>query len=802
MAKTIIRFFLLLVLIMVGSCAKTDSRTGNVSDFVPENSSIIFQINDWQGFRSDIENNLFLKNYSGTVPFPSLENHKLLFENLSPKDNSLLCFQYPTDSSVTITFISRNHPKLFNIDSIPNKKDESLKIGNSDIRRITLDKDILFGAIKDSIFIISSSQNTLVDILNDKTEKNQILQKLLAFETTSPYKIVSSNPDKKSNWSGAHLNLTQESLSYRGIAIDSDTIPNLMHVFHNQEPQLIRAAAVTPVSALSIISITFSDSEELQNNLLRYRNDNSTGSKTGLFDSASEVGSFSLEDGQVYFLSSIDPSVTTDALAPFVSAEKEFREIQIKSFNNTDLIGRTFEPLLPKFEVSYVFELDDFFVFTPSIPLAEEIISANFNNATLKQSPSYEQISQNISSASSYNKIIMDGKYPNNFGDFLNFNFTKKPVSISNYPLGIFQYIADKQFGHISFNTQQMSDNTTRTSGGVKELFYVTLKAPIIGNPKIFEHHGPQVVVQDAENTLHFISESGQILWSKSLENPILGDIQFIDINKNGNKQIAFVTHSKLYILDRNGRDIKGFPITFRDAVTQPLAIFDYDNNHNYRFALVQNKNILLYDNQGKTVRGFDFKKPAGAIVQPPSHIRMGNKDYIVFPEENGTLHILNRQGKPRVTVKEKFEFSEIPIVPEDNYFIVIDRKNNKFRISESGEVSSLKLNVHNNYWFTTLNQTKVTLDDNLLRVNGKLLDLPLGTFSQPQIFTISGKTYVAITEMQEKKVYVFDSDNNLLSNFPVFGSSLATIASKGLKSGKYLVARGDDSAIIVYVFQ
>ncbi len=254
-----------------------------------------------------------------------------------------------------------------------------------------------------------------------------------------------------------------------------------------------------------------------------------------------------------------------------------------------------------------------------------------------------------------------------------------------------------------------------------------------------------------------------------------------------------------MYILDRNGKDVKSFPLKFKDEITQPLSVFDYDNNHTYRFVIVQDKELLLYDKTGKLVRGFGFNKTKSEIVQPPSHIRMGNKDYILVAEKNGKLNILSRVGKSRVSVSKTFDFSEIPVTQEDNTFVVITKENTKERISEKGTVSSLKLDVGSNYWFSTLGTLKTTLDDNLLRINGKLVELPIGLYSKPALFSINRKTYIGITETQEKKVYLYNKDGNLMEGFPVYGSSAPSMGSDGPQSGSSLVVKGDENSVILY---
>ena len=98
------------------------------------------------------------------------------------------------------------------------------------------------------------------------------------------------------------------------------------------------------------------------------------------------------------------------------------------------------------------------------------------------------------------------------------------------------------------------------------------------------------IVVQDTKNNLNLISNNGKVLWKKRIDQPILGKVSQIDIYKNGGLQLIFNTKNKIYVLDRNGKDVMPFPKTFKDPITQPLAVFDYDKNKNYRILITQGR--------------------------------------------------------------------------------------------------------------------------------------------------------------------------------------------------------------------
>jgi hypothetical protein len=283
------------------------------------------------------------------------------------------------------------------------------------------------------------------------------------------------------------------------------------------------------------------------------------------------------------------------------------------------------------------------------------------------------------------------------------------------------------------------------------------------------------------------------------LDSPILGKVQEVDILKNGKKQLAFTTEKNFYILDRNGNAVAPFPMKFKDRVTQPLSVFDYDNKRNYRFIVTQGKEVLMYDSKGKIVKGFTFKKATSTIVLAPQHFRMARKDYILIAEENGTLNILSRVGKSRVSVKKSFNFSTMSIAKEGDNFVVITKENTKESISQTGKITTKKLAVSSNYWFSIKGKTKATLDDYLLRINGKLIELPFGIYTKPEIFTINRTTYITITETQEHKVYVYLKNGDLLAGLPIFGTSKAVIGDANNNGKLNLLVATDASTVVLY---
>ena len=337
--------------------------------------------------------------------------------------------------------------------------------------------------------------------------------------------------------------------------------------------------------------------------------------------------------------------------------------------------------------------------------------------------------------------------------------------------------------------------------GKVTEINSIQLENELLNDPAFFSNHrtgGKDIVVQDVTNKLYFISSGGKILWTKKLKNPILGKVKEVDLLRNGKKQLAFTTKNNFYILDRTGRAVAPFPKKFRDDITQALSVFDYDNNRKYRFVITQGKEVLMLDSKGKKVKGFKFEKSKSKIVFPPQHFRINSKDYITIAEENGKLNILSRLGKPRVTVSKAFDFSNTPITLEKSKLVVINKDNSKNSVGLDGKTVTNKLEV-TSYHFTVKGKTKVTLDDNLMRINGVLIELPFGIYTAPTISIVNRKTYISITETQENKVYVYNKSGSLLSGFPVYGTSIIDLGDLTKNGKTNFVVKGAAKSILLY---
>lgn len=814
----------LLLLILVLGCSSEKETVGELTHYLPEEASFIIRSTNFSTLSSDIENNAFLSVFSQMPFYSSFEDNLAFSRYLNPVSEVLISSVSENDSTHDYTLTTRQHPQLFELDSIQNKTVETLSYEDISVQRITLDSGIVFTTMVDSVFMASSSQKILESILlkrNNETLKpiNTSFEKAystLGNEETSvmvngkrlteAFQHIFPHADKLpefASWISFDAEIQPGHIKVNGIALAQDTIPQLLNAFKGTNPQKNLLAMVTPTSASGLVSYTYDDFDIIEKNLKPFQKQNDTLTKPRmLFASLNEIGIITTATEKTVALHAIDGTITRELLEPHTENEGDFRDINIQRLKDSTLFKNAFEPLItttPK----YGAQINDFFVFAEKVETLEEIITQALNETTLGHLPYYEEHMAQLSSESSILFIALLPNMKDTAATKVSSENQQKTrdLQFGSHRLAALQFVYDNNFAHVNGITRESQSQSRST--GVSQVFAINLENELLSRPQFFTNHitkGKDIVVQDVANKLYLISANGKVLWSKQLDAAILGDIQEVDLLKNGKSQLAFATKNNFYILDREGKDVAPFPLKFRDDITQTLAVFDYDNKRDYRFVITQGSEILMYDNRGKSVSGFTFKKAGSKVVLPPKHIRISNKDYILIAEESGKLNILHRTGQSRIGVNSKFDFGESPIYTEENNFVFLTSNDQKVSIGQNGKVNTQNLasSSKNVIWEISGN-TKVTLDDNILRINNQKVELPFGLYTTPKISFSNRRILISITDLQQQRTYVYNSLGELLSNFPVYGTSIMELGDATNNGRPNGVVKGASKEVVMY---
>ncbi len=788
------------IITCVFSCTNSKNYKGLPYDYLGNDTTNILKVTNPEQLALDIKANDLL-NKTGN-PILSFISTSEILSNW--KSQHPFYFSTKDDGENTsIVFTKIKDTLSFKADSIPKAIIENFSIKERLAQKIVLNKDSLFMTEKDSVTIFSTSRQSLISIVEQKENHiDQDLTKLLEFSkdgeivSTGITSLYAHNVSEVKNMKRSQeMHILPDGIQVSGIIKSKDS--SLIDVFKGQTPQASKVAAIVPSDFNTVKGFTFSDAGLLINSLKRYKKDTTITAVHPLLETITEIAEVHLSKDRTLIMSSIDMPQSLASIDIDIKEFETFRDITIYENNISSLLVASFEPLLSGSDYPYLIMLDSYLVCTSSLEAAKNSISTFQNKNVLEQTSYFSLINTEMLSTSSLYYLGQEEAVSKITNAVLNTAILEKQKSI--YPFAALQYSYDNSFAHLNFVTKEVSKRK-QVVGTVSQKFSLTTEQTILGSPQFFTNHrtgGKDVIFQDITNTLFLYSSAGKKLWSKKIDGAIIGDINEIDLLRNGKKQLTFTTQSTFYVLDRNGKEVAPFPLEFKDKITQPLAVFDYDNNRKYRFIITQGKNILMYDGKGKKVKGFTFKKTESPLVFAPKHIRSGTKDYIILAEENGKTTFLSRTGKERIKVKETFNFGEIPIQKEGANFVVITADKKKHLITSSGGTSTQNLNVSGSYYYNNLGKTRVTLDDNLLRINDVLVELPFGIYSEPQLINHNRNTYVAVTDMQEHKVYVYDKNRKLLEGFPVFGTSAPKLGTNSTKL--LIVTLGSDKDVLCY---
>lgn len=798
--KVYFYLFLSLALFLFLGCTDSTTNKGEPYNYLGNQTTDLLKVNQPSQLKTDLNTNTLLKNT--TQPVLSFISTSEILHNLP----SQYPFYFSTNGDTkdaAIVFTKAVDTISFSIDSIPNISVIKNTVNESQLNTIVLKKDTLYSTVKDSVAIFSTSENSLLAIL--KQEENKLSAAttyLLAISQEAEVAQIRSSslyperlsPSKDVNTS-KELSILPDGIQVTGIVKSKDS--SIIDVFKGQIPQKSKAPLMLPSNFLTANGFTFSDAQNLINNLKKQRQDSATTTVHPLLETLTEITEVDVKEGKALLMASIDIEQSLSTIELDLLQLETYRDITIYENNVYQLISASFSPLISPTEYPFLVLLDNFVICTNTLAAAKEMIGTGLNKNVLETTLYYNTLNTQLLSTSSLYSLGQGARVSEITNAVLQTDIAVKDRK--KYPLAVLQYSYEKSFAHLNFVTKEIN-TTTVSTGTVSQKFSAILNENILGSPQFFSNHrtkGKDVIAQDLKGTLHLFSINGKKLWSKKLDNEILGEIKEVDLLRNGKKQLAFATKNALHILDRNGKPVAPFPLTFKDDITQPLAVFDYDNNRKYRFIVTQGSSLFMYDSKGKSVKGFTFKKTKTPLVFPPEHIRIGNKDFIILAEENGKATFLSRTGKERIKVNETFNFGAIGIQKEGNKFIIISEDKKKHTITASGKLTTKAIAVSESYSFATQGKNKVTLDDNLLRVNNVLIELPFGIYSTPSLITHRKNTYVAVTDLQEHKVYVYDDNNSLIKGFPVFGMTEPTLASSGKKL--YLVTTGSDKEVLCY---
>ena len=797
----------LLALLLVYSCNNSDNEFISLYSFLPEDSSVIVNINNLNNTKEILDNNELLPSVLSSTHEISAQLN-LLSKKKSDKNGILSLSSFGKDE-IAFTYIRKSN----SFDSIQENdllKNTYLKseifleeTDGNEVHKVIIDEYII-SSNKDIIL-----ENIIRDFYSKKSNLDSEFNKILnTTDFDEPFNIFTKSynlnsfkkdlsemsffPKSNTSWVAYDFKNSLENLYLTGITRISDSINGKISILKNLGSSRTKTDKVIPNSFSTFLTFVINDSQRFIFNFKDYLKFNDLSTENLNFNSLNIVDEISFVEDQEKFV--ILSLVNKEQIDSYFRLENFDDNYNIKKIDLSEDINILFRNVDSEISGKYAVLLGDLLVITKSLSQIKKIINSQNINDNLGSNEKYLSFKEQKSDSYSFlwigNNNSIDSKIINDYN-----------IDSEVYPYRSFSGRVNKNIALLEFNLSKAEIKTSDED--VYTEFFVTFDQEIISDPKWLKNHLNNefdIAFQDSDNYLNYLTNKGNLNWKKKLSGKIIGDIRQVDIYKNGRQQMMFRTNEKLYLLDRNGNEVKqlSFPINSNFS-NIPISIFDYEKNRNYRFLISVDNKINMYDSNGKIVSGFRPPIFESKIINNPVHIRINGKDYIVVQLEDGTLKILDRRGRDRIIVDNKIQYSGNSIYSYLEQFTTTDKLGNLIKIDTKGNLIKENINLSVENFIDIVDNNIVYLNENRLTIKGINVELPFSRFSKPKIFIDSKTTLVSITDLTNNEIYLYRDNGKLLKGFPIKGSSVIDIKDSDNDGKLEIISAIDNFSIVSY---
>ncbi|TLP74408.1 ribonuclease HII [Maribacter sp. ACAM166] len=808
----------ILILFLCITCTSKIKTENYILNLVPNNVALVFKINDFETLKDELSSNNIVEKLETFNPLAKIKSTIQPLNYLTDQKNGLLAFSATDSLNFDFTYITNDSLSFINWDNLSKKSIETLSYNSSNITKYQIEDLLFFSTYIENYSVVSSSQ-TLLKNLIDSNDQENINPSLHSFYSISnSEKILNiwldiengafllnqlfSKDQSISNfasWISLDLTLKDSEIVLNGVTKPNTKKHHFLNLFNGTNPIPNNTSSLLPSDITYYKSFGFNEFKIYSNN--KTINNYKATTLDSLLNTVEEIGIAEIENEKILLLRTYGTATLLDYINEEKVATEEYNGNEIWELNSTSKIFKPIEPLIGESTFNYSSVIENTLVFSKTKSTLQLLLTKYKAGDTFNTSNLFRNAENKLTSSSSILTVSnLKGTTAilnESVSKTLSVTFEKS--KLSDYVFGS-QLIADDGFYHANFLIKKITQESE--SNTVSSAFEVQFNTDLAVLPQFVTNHNnrrKEIIVQDQENILYLISNSGKILWKKQLEGTIQGKVHQVDLFKNSKLQFAFTTNNEFLIVDRNGKEVKPFTKKFTGGNLNPLSVFDYEGKKNYRFLVTQNEKVFMFNSKGEIVKGFKYDTAEADILEAPQHFRIGKKDYLIFKLKNGQLKILNRVGNTRVTVKDKFSFSENEIKLYQNKFTFTSSEGLLFQIDAKGNITTSNLNMAKDHGMDATSRTLVIMNDNVLRIRDKKIQLELGVYSKPTIFYLNDKIYVSVTDIQNQKIYLFDSQAVSIPNFPVFGSSIIDMADMDNDHKAELVLKDQDNTLKVY---
>ena len=127
------------------------------------------------------------------------------------------------------------------------------------------------------------------------------------------------------------------------------------------------------------------------------------------------------------------------------------------------------------------------------------------------------------------------------------------------------------------------------------------------------------------------LSEDGKDLWGVPFKEKLCGTAHNVDYYANGKLQILFGAGSKLYLIDRLGRYVTGFPVDLKKDILLGPDVYDFNGTKKYNVMVLHKDNTIeMYNLKGQKPSSWKGIHADQTVKSLPERIVVGGSSFWV----------------------------------------------------------------------------------------------------------------------------------------------------------------------------
>ncbi len=863
--KILMRYLLILLsLFTITSCTDSTVESSDLVEAIPITSPVIIRINDIQEASTNWDNSLVANTVDTLNAFYEFFTQAHALKQWFSKAPKILdqpiwiASQKSGAHEYSWLWVLRDVEKA----SLLSKISEKTLVRNYsgvDIFEFSLNENKWYASSLKQVIISSSTHSLIEEGIRQlqsefSLEKNQFFNKVKkTANTKDPFNVFIQNeklpelilsvfpgtkPDWLSStsiWAGIDASIESNQMVLNGVVLHPDTCGGYLSVFKNLGKGEFEAPAVLPNHIAMWIGLHIDNGEDFYSERLEFLKKGkafrSQQIRLGDLGINPLVDIYPLVDNEigVFYLQNVSTDLSATKVG-YIKCNDEDDRAELRKFltNNkvyetyrdhilyssayNQLFQEAFGRLFKGFNKPYITEKGNYLIFADNDLVLKNVINEISAEKTLNQNENFIEFYKQYPSAGHLFAMV---KNPEAISllDKITTRETAAEIAKKTKKLekvtwaGI--HILNK--GEVSYLQSTIKYQEEQIEEA-RQLWSLTLEAPMKGKPHLIKNHYTQkneVFVQDENNVIYLIDGKGKILWNKSIGEPILGGVHQVDLFKNNKLQLVFNTPSKLWMLDRLGRDVENFPVTLKAQSTAPVSVFDYDKTRNYRFVVPTGNQLYNYNKDGEMVKGWVFEGMNSDIKHSPEHFAVNGKDFILVTSSGGAVKFINRRGELRTDIDGKIPLSDNPwfFVNKDSQprVVTLSEKATLVSVFLTGSIDETDLGFdetekitfsYNGHSYVFLEGPHLNVRDELHPFTAQLDGTPI---AGPYSFSIHGKNLYGVTTKNPDRVYVYNEEGEMVDGFPVFGNTGIELGPLENRSIPVLLVGTGDGTLMAY---